>query len=441
MRVSISSIFCLVMVVSGWAQIDFQYQELYDIPTDKPIFVDVYTTWCGPCKQLDKTTFQDSAVSTFINNNFTAVKWDAEDIKYRHLTRKYEITAYPTFLFLNNQRELVSKSVGFKSAEDLSTMAAEVLDYLTSEPLLSDDISTLSYEDSRTALTRLTKYENPNKSELNTHLINHLGEDESLWKANADLIALNADNDIELTHLAKLVNHIEPTTPFGKRSMETAVEVAVNVSSILRQKKREAKESADYPLFDQIIRLKALLDSKTKANQNESDKLKLINTDRLEYYSYNKVREHYKPLADSMIAAFIIPFSPEQVMDVDKRTADFTKKLTESNLDQQDIDTTSIQYYKRHHNNGHRIADRLEEVAKDIMTIYDDDESLTDAFDYVALAYDYLQLPQYLVTKAKIQIKLNDRAGAIETLHEAKEHRYYSSEKGIVDQLIKKFAN
>ncbi|HJW29016.1 MAG TPA: DUF255 domain-containing protein, partial [Saprospiraceae bacterium] len=44
----------------------------------KKIFVDVYTDWCGWCKRMDATTFQDSAVVAMMNKNFYAVKLNAE---------------------------------------------------------------------------------------------------------------------------------------------------------------------------------------------------------------------------------------------------------------------------------------------------------------------------------------------------------------------------
>src|SRR5690606_31206392 len=52
----------------------------------KPIFMDVYTDWCGPCKMLDKQTFHDKAVVDYINENYYAVKFNAEgtgDITYK----------------------------------------------------------------------------------------------------------------------------------------------------------------------------------------------------------------------------------------------------------------------------------------------------------------------------------------------------------------------
>ena len=44
----------------------------------KKIMMDVYTNWCGPCKMLDKNTFQNPDVAKYVNDNYYAVKFDAE---------------------------------------------------------------------------------------------------------------------------------------------------------------------------------------------------------------------------------------------------------------------------------------------------------------------------------------------------------------------------
>ena len=61
---------------------------------DKPrkIFIDVYTDWCGWCKKMDKTTFQDSLVKAYAAEKFYAVKLNAEDknnIIFREKVFKY----------------------------------------------------------------------------------------------------------------------------------------------------------------------------------------------------------------------------------------------------------------------------------------------------------------------------------------------------------------
>jgi len=45
---------------------------------DKPLFIDVYTSWCGWCVRMDKTTFRDPIVASYINANFHPVKFNAE---------------------------------------------------------------------------------------------------------------------------------------------------------------------------------------------------------------------------------------------------------------------------------------------------------------------------------------------------------------------------
>src|SRR5688572_25831264 len=41
---------------------------------NKYIFVDCYTTWCAPCKKMDKDVFSNKDVGEFINEKFIAVK-------------------------------------------------------------------------------------------------------------------------------------------------------------------------------------------------------------------------------------------------------------------------------------------------------------------------------------------------------------------------------
>jgi uncharacterized protein YyaL (SSP411 family) len=60
----------------NWLSLDELQTEYAKQP--KPIIIDVYTSWCGWCKVMDKDTYSNEKVVTYINENFYAVKYDAE---------------------------------------------------------------------------------------------------------------------------------------------------------------------------------------------------------------------------------------------------------------------------------------------------------------------------------------------------------------------------
>jgi thiol-disulfide isomerase/thioredoxin len=78
----------------------------------KPIFIDLYTTWCAPCKQMDKEVFVEKEVGSLFNNNFINVKFDAERGEGVLLNEKHKIDGYPAFLFMTPEGNLVLKHLG-----------------------------------------------------------------------------------------------------------------------------------------------------------------------------------------------------------------------------------------------------------------------------------------------------------------------------------------
>lgn len=108
----------------------------------KPIFMDIYTVWCGPCKLLDRTTFVDEEVVKKINSEYIAVKFNGEGsdtINYlgkkftnpnynpsrkgrnatHELTDFFELQGYPSLFILNNKGEKVKTLIGYRTAAEL----------------------------------------------------------------------------------------------------------------------------------------------------------------------------------------------------------------------------------------------------------------------------------------------------------------------------------
>ena len=85
---------------------------------NKLIFIDAFTTWCGPCKRMAKDVFPDSTVGAFYNANFINAKIDMEKGEGLEIASKYEVNSYPTYLYLNASGEVVHSSGGSKPAID-----------------------------------------------------------------------------------------------------------------------------------------------------------------------------------------------------------------------------------------------------------------------------------------------------------------------------------
>lgn len=95
--------------------------------SNKLLFIDVHTTWCGPCKEMARTTFQSEEVGKVFNKKFINLKIDAEnDEDGKDIVKTYGVVAYPTLLFLDADGKLVKKLIGKQSEEKLLSIANDL---------------------------------------------------------------------------------------------------------------------------------------------------------------------------------------------------------------------------------------------------------------------------------------------------------------------------
>ena len=80
---------------------------------NKPVFLDIYATWCGPCKMLKRETFVNKEVAKYYNSNFINVSLDGEKGEGLMLAEKYQITGYPTLLILDASGNKKFETAGF----------------------------------------------------------------------------------------------------------------------------------------------------------------------------------------------------------------------------------------------------------------------------------------------------------------------------------------
>jgi len=145
MKKMIFAFFLIGIAVASQAQsINWvTFEEALELQKKKPkkIFMDVYTDWCGPCKMLDKQTFGNADVIKYINENYYAVKFNAEGnetINYQgqtftnpnyvegktrnsvhQLTRALGVGAYPTMLFFDETGKLIYPLRGFHKPKEI----------------------------------------------------------------------------------------------------------------------------------------------------------------------------------------------------------------------------------------------------------------------------------------------------------------------------------
>ena len=78
----------------------------------KLIFIDCYTTWCGPCKMMSEQVFTLKHIGDFFNEHFVNLKVDMEKGEGPDLQKRYAVNAFPTMMLLDAEGRVVYKMVG-----------------------------------------------------------------------------------------------------------------------------------------------------------------------------------------------------------------------------------------------------------------------------------------------------------------------------------------
>jgi len=120
MKNLIASIVVLCSCTSSIGQdIQFSHENFASVRArakeeKKLIFIDFYTVWCGPCKRMAAEVFKKPDVAELYNGRFVNYKLDAERGEGIALAKKYEVSYYPSFVFIDAEGNLYNKSVGYQ---------------------------------------------------------------------------------------------------------------------------------------------------------------------------------------------------------------------------------------------------------------------------------------------------------------------------------------
>lgn len=101
---------------TNFRHISFEEAKAAAKAEKKMVFVDFYTSWCGPCKMMARDVFPQKELGDYMNKTFVCVKYDAEK-EEKELVGRSNITAYPTFVIFDADGKEITRLVGGNSAE------------------------------------------------------------------------------------------------------------------------------------------------------------------------------------------------------------------------------------------------------------------------------------------------------------------------------------
>lgn len=236
---------------------------------NKYIFMDCFTTWCGPCKYMSANIFPMKEVGNVLNKNFisVAVQLDTTDndndfVKSwyqdgHNIAHEYKVRAYPTYLYFSPDGKLVHRAVGSSSADLFITKAENALNpdkqYYT---LLA------KYENGKKdsgflrnmALTALDAYDNETANKVAK---DYLATQTNLYTAgNLDFIKQftqsSKDKGFEI-----MLNHGDKVDAvLGKGVSEEIVQQIILSEEVVRNIPRKPGEKPDWDAITKSLKTK-----------------------------------------------------------------------------------------------------------------------------------------------------------------------------------------
>ena len=150
----ISTLLCCGLTITAFAQeakINWMtVEEVTEAMKDEPrkVMMDVYTSWCGPCKMMMANTFTNANLIKYVNENYYAVKLNAEHpdpIEYKgkvfsnptfdpnrrgrngvhELSRQFKVNAYPTIVYFDEEFVIITANSGYKQPQQMEMMLVQ----------------------------------------------------------------------------------------------------------------------------------------------------------------------------------------------------------------------------------------------------------------------------------------------------------------------------
>jgi thioredoxin-related protein len=222
---------------------------------NKLIFLDAYTSWCGPCKWMAANMFTQDTIGTYFNQAFICTHFDMEKGEGTTLAKRFQVRAYPTLLFIDSAGNVVHKRVGAaQKVEDYLAMGRIALD-----PEQSYTVMQRKYAAGANSpdfifnyLTRLADAYEPYAEVLDKYLATQSPE-QLLNRGNWNLL-YRFSNDVESKQFRYMVDHRKEYAKLYTRDSVYGKISDTYYSALMMQSRYAGPTNAGYDLIVKHLR-------------------------------------------------------------------------------------------------------------------------------------------------------------------------------------------
>ena len=123
----LSLILCVAGIASASDRINWHsYEEgmVLSKIEQKKVFLHFYADWCGFCRKMANTTFKDSLLINFLNDNFMPIMVNTD--REPQTAGNYGVSGLPTTVFLTEKGEPIVTVPGYIATDPLMSMLKEI---------------------------------------------------------------------------------------------------------------------------------------------------------------------------------------------------------------------------------------------------------------------------------------------------------------------------
>jgi thiol:disulfide interchange protein len=101
----------------------------------KYVLADVYTDWCGWCKRLDRDTFANPQMMSYLNTKWVCAKINAEgSAEGKEVASKYRVSGFPCALVFDPSGKFIGKLSGYFKPDDYQKALEDLIKNPPSDP-------------------------------------------------------------------------------------------------------------------------------------------------------------------------------------------------------------------------------------------------------------------------------------------------------------------